>query len=130
MSINKKTGFEYLLDPHKEDTMLVYLMLMLTTIYALDYDWSRLHRCMTPNELRQTVEDYQENFPCIDCRDHFKLLLEQHPFPLDYVKTTEDVRVWTWYTHNLVNERLNKSWESFDIMLDCYQPESTYDFTL
>ena len=86
---------------------------------AYQYDWDRLHRCLTPKELNDTVQDYRENFPCIDCRQHFQSLLEIHPFPLHKVQTSEDVRVWTWFTHNLVNERLNKSWISFDIMLEC-----------
>ena len=76
---------------------------------------------MTPEHLRETVADYKENFPCLDCREHFQSLLEIHPFPLDYVRTSEDVRVWTWLTHNFVNERLNKTWESFDIMLECHK---------
>lgn len=92
----------------------------LTTVAAYDYDWSRLHRCMSPDELRTTVADYSENFPCLDCREHFQSLLDIHPYPLEHVKTPEDVRVWTWLTHNLVNERLDKPWESFDIMLECY----------
>ena len=109
--------------------LLLTFILYTAAVAAMDYDWPRLHRCMNPSELRETVADYTENFPCIDCRDHFNMLLEQHPFPLDYVRTSEDVRVWTWFTHNLVNERLNKSWESFDIMLDCYQPrEETSPF--
>ena len=86
---------------------------------AYDYDWSRLHRCLTANELAATVDDYSENFPCLDCRDHFQKLLDIHPFPIEYVRTTEDARVWTWLTHNLVNKRLNKKWESFDIMDEC-----------
>lgn len=84
-----------------------------------NYDWSRLHSCLTPESLRETVSDYSENFPCLDCREHFRSLLQIHPFPLDYVKTKEDARVWTWLTHNLVNERLNKTWQSFDIMMEC-----------
>ena len=90
-----------------------------THVRAYNYDWDRLHKCMTAGELRDTVEDYKENFPCLDCRDHWVRLMEQHPYPLDYVRTSEDVRVWTWLTHNLVNERLNKTWQSFDIMLEC-----------
>lgn len=95
------------------------LLLFMTSVYAYDYDWDRLHRCMTPETLKITVEDYRENFPCLDCREHFQSLLEIHPYPLDYVRTSEDARVWTWLTHNLVNVRLNKTWESFDIMLEC-----------
>jgi len=95
------------------------------TVRAYDYDWDRLHRCMAPDELRDTVEDYKENFPCLDCRDHWVMLMSQHPFPLHHVRTSEDVRVWTWLTHNLVNERLNKTWQSFDIMLECETLDST-----
>ena len=96
----------------------LYLLFGLTS--AFNYDWQRLHKCRTPQELFDTVHDYRENFPCIDCKEHFQSLLEMHPFPLDYVRTPEDVRVFTWLTHNLVNLRLNKKWESFDIMDECH----------
>lgn len=97
------------------------MLILFSNAYAYNYDWQRLHACETPLGLRQTVEDYRENFPCLDCREHFQSLLSIHPFPLDYVRTPEDVRVWTWLTHNLVNLRLNKTWESFDIMDECHK---------
>ena len=100
---------------------MLWLLIFILPVTAYHYDWARLHKCMTPQDLRETVADYKENFPCLDCREHFQSLLEIHPFPLDYVRTSEDVRVWTWFTHNLVNERLNKTWESFDIMLECHE---------
>ena len=89
------------------------------TAMATSYDWNRLHACISPDQLKETVFDYVENFPCLDCKEHFTELVRTHPFPLQFVRTTEDARVWTWLTHNLVNMRLNKTWESFDIMLEC-----------
>lgn len=100
---------------------VLLIVLLLVSVTSSNYDWSRLHRCMTPDELRQTVADYKENFPCEDCRKHFQALLDIHPFPLYQVQTSEDVRVWTWFTHNLVNERLHKKWVSFNIMKECYK---------
>lgn len=95
------------------------LVFFFVFVRAYDYDWNRLHACRTATQLKDTVADYHENFPCLDCRDHFQSLLAQHPFPLDRVQTPKDVLVWTWFTHNLVNLRLNKTWESFDIMDEC-----------
>ena len=95
------------------------LVFFFVFVRAYDYDWNRLHACRTATQLKDTVADYHENFPCVDCRDHFQSLLAQHPFPLDHVQTPKDVRVWTWFTHNLVNLRLNKTWESVDIMDEC-----------
>lgn len=95
------------------------LLLCVSSVAAYDYDWKRLHSQQNAEQLKLTVEDYSENFPCLDCREHFQSLLKIHPFPLDYVRTTEDARVWSWFTHNLVNLRLNKHWESFDIMDEC-----------
>jgi len=95
------------------------LWLLLSSVVAYDYDWDRLHKQQTAAELKSTVEDYRENFPCLDCREHFQSLLEMHPFALHYVRTTEDAKVWSWLTHNLVNLRLNKTWESFEIMDGC-----------
>lgn len=96
------------------------LLLLVVSAWSFDYDWGRLHSCETPVQLKSTVADYKENFPCLDCREHFQSLLKIHPFPLDYVRTPEDARVWTWLTHNLVNARLNKTWHSFDIMDECH----------
>lgn len=96
-------------------------LFMLAPVLSYDYDWQRLHRCNSAEELRTTVNEYAEHFPCLDCREHFQSLLQIHPFPLDYVRTPEDVRVWTWFTHNLVNLRLQKPWESFDIMDECHK---------
>ena len=96
------------------------IVLFLSTAESFRYGWERLHTCTSSMELKKTVVDYKENFPCLDCREHFQSLLKIHPFPLDYVQTSEDVRVWTWFTHNLVNQRLNKTWESFDIMDQCH----------
>lgn len=95
--------------------------LMCAWVSGYGYDWSRLHACNTADQLYQTVADYQENFPCLDCREHFQSLVEMHPFPLHYVKTPEDVRVWTWFSHNLVNQRLGKTWQSFDVMQQCVE---------
>lgn len=102
---------------------MIHAILLFVSVWlsnAFQYDWARLHACMTPETLRNTVHDYIEHFPCFECREHFeKLVTRDHPYPLEFVRTTEDVRVWTWLTHNLVNVRLNKKWESFDIMLEC-----------
>ena len=99
--------------------MIFILFFLVVVTEAYHYDWNRLHACETPTQLKETVHDYKENFPCLDCREHFQSLLEIHPFPLTKVKTPKDVRVWTWFTHNLVNLRLNKPWQSFDIMDEC-----------
>ena len=88
----------------------------MSIVTAYNYDWERLHRCATPSELVEAVDDYKENFPCLDCREHLQSLLLMHPFPLEYVKTLQDVQIWTWFTHNLVNKRLDKPWEPYDIM--------------
>ena len=74
---------------------------------------------MSAESLRETVDDYLANFPCIDCREHFKELVDTHPFPLEYVRTKADAKIWGWLTHNLVSVRLNKRWESFDIIQEC-----------
>lgn len=97
----------------------MWVWLLLGTASAFSYGWDRLHACQTAESLVRTVHDYRENFPCLDCREHFQVLLAIHPYPLHYVRTPEDARVWTWITHNLVNIRLNKTWESFDIMHEC-----------
>ncbi len=92
---------------------------------AVAYDWQRLHSYLTPQDLTTAVTDYQDNFPCVDCREHFTELLETHPFPLEYVQTESDCQIWTWLTHNLVNVRLNKPWQPFH--LDCKERCMAYE---
>ena len=102
---------------------MFWFFLYAASVLAKPYDWARLHACIAPDSLKETVADYVENFPCMDCKEHFSNLVQTHPFPLEFVRTTEDARVWTWFTHNLVNIRLNKKWESFDIMRECEEKE-------
>ena len=104
--------------------MRFIILFLINTVLALDYSWDRLHACIAAETLKETVFDYLQNFPCLDCREHFRELVETHPFPLQNVMITEDARVWTWLTHNLVNVRLNKTWQSFDIMLECAERQT------
>ncbi len=77
---------------------------------VLDFSWERLHSARTVPELVRTVHEYQERFPCEECREHFNELVQNHPFPLEEVHTLEDMRIWTWLTHNMVNRRIGKEW--------------------
>lgn len=95
---------------------LLLLCAVLSSAGALDYSWRRLHLCADPDRLRETVDDYRHRFPCLDCRAHFETLLQHHPFPLKLVRTPRDAQIWTWFTHNLVNLRLDKPWRGWDIM--------------
>ncbi len=99
-------------------TMIRLLCVLLSIMQssALDYSWQRLHTVRSSQELKQAVEDYLYNFPCEDCKDHFQDLVNTHPFPLSEVTSVEDARIWTWLTHNMVNQRLEKKWEPFEIM--------------
>ena len=87
----------------------------LPVVGAVRSDWACMHNANV-NELKEIVQEYSEGFPCEDCRHHFNDLLEVHPFQLADVKTDEDARVWSWLTHNIVNKRIGKTWESFNIM--------------
>ena len=65
-------------------------MLFLIPAMALDYTWSTLHASSHhPDVLKRTVANYREKFPCLDCREHFQLLLETHPFPLEWQEKKE-----------------------------------------
>jgi len=92
------------------------VLISVLTAYGQDYSWERLHTAQTPHELIQAVEDYVKHFPCKDCKDHFQDLVDTHPFPISNVATAEDARIWSWLTHNMVNMRLGKPWETFEIM--------------
>ena len=81
-------------------------------LYASLFTWARLHSITEPALLRTTVDEYVAHFPCEECREHFRELVDHHPFPLAHVRTPQDVQIWTWLTHNLVNLRLGKPWYS------------------
>lgn len=95
---------------------LLCVLLLIIQTSALDYSWDRLHSARTAYELKQVVAEYIEDFPCEDCKQHFEDLVNAHPFPLSEVASVEDARIWTWLTHNMVNQRLDKAWEPFEIM--------------
>lgn len=85
--------------------------------FLVDFTWERLHATQSVAELRAAVQEYQESFPCEECREHFCDLVEHHPFPIENVRSIADMRAWTWLTHNLVNKRIGKEWVSFDVMV-------------
>ena len=74
------------------------------------YDWLYLHNADSVETLKARVFQYAQSFPCEECRLHFNELLENHPYPLENVNNMEEARVWTWFTHNLVNQRIGKGW--------------------
>ena len=84
-------------------------------LYAALFTWARLHNIQNATLLKTTVQEYQQHFPCDECKIHFTQLLNTHPFPLEQVHTPEDTQIWSWLTHNLVNQRLNKTWQPFNI---------------
>lgn len=98
-----------------------WLWFFLPLASAIRHDWQCMHEARV-DELKNIVHEYSESFPCEECRDHFNDLLVSHPFQVDDIKTDEDAKVWSWLTHNMVNKRLGKPWEPFDIMSQ-YQTE-------
>lgn len=98
-----------------------WFFFLLPVVSALRYDWQCMHEAGA-DELKSIVMEYSESFPCEECREHFNTLLDTHPFQLDDIKTDNDAKVWSWLTHNIVNKRLGKPWEPYDIM-NQYQVE-------
>lgn len=90
-------------------------MKWLWLLLPLAYDWQCMHEAGF-DELKNIVTEYSESFPCEECREHFNDLLDSHPFQVNDIKTDEDAKVWSWLTHNMVNKRLGKPWEPFNIM--------------
>ena len=90
---------------------IMILFILFACAHALiDFSWDRLHSINNPKELENVVGEYIELFPCEECRYHFTELVQTHPIPIDTVYTREEVRIWSWLTHNLVNKRLGKEW--------------------
>lgn len=94
---------------------MFWWLILLPMVSALRTDWTCMHSAGA-EELKDIVDEYSKSFPCEECRDHFNDLLKVHPFQLEDVNTDKDAKVWSWLTHNIVNKRIGKKWESFDIM--------------
>lgn len=86
---------------------------MLPLLY---YSWSDLHEVQSVDDFRSVVSDFLEYFPCEECRSDFNEMVANHPFPVSEVRTLRDARVWSWLSHNMVNRKLGKDWQSFDIV--------------
>lgn len=95
--------------------MLYILLLLIQSCYALQTDWVCMHEASV-NNMKDIVNEYAVSFPCEDCREHFNNLLDTHCFPLEYVQTDEEAKIWSWLTHNIVNKRIGKKWQPFSIM--------------
>ena len=99
--------------------ILFFFVLSLVSVNSFFVSWRDLHRAaatQTPDEFYETISVVMSTFPCEECRQHFAILVNEHPFALENVRTRDDMRIWMWMTHNLVNVRLNKTWQSYDIL--------------
>ena len=80
------------------------------------YFWGALHlACLYADDyktLRAFVYSYTEVLPCPACRDHFKAVLDQHPFP----EESHNIEYFSWSVdvHNIVNHRLGKPMVTYD----------------
>lgn len=95
------------------------ILLYAASVNSFFVSWRDLHRAAATqpvDEFYETISTVMATFPCEECREHFANLVNEHPFPLENVRTRDDMRIWMWMTHNLVNVRLNKTWQSYDIL--------------
>ena len=104
--------------------MFIYYILFLCMIqFASAYyfvTWDELHRVTSVEEFHSQVDQIVREFACEDCREHFKELVDSHPFPLDKVTTLEEAKIWYWLSHNLVNVRIGKEWQPLDVLQQYY----------
>ena len=60
-----------------------------------------------------------EKFKCVDCRQHFKNYLVEHP-PSDYFMKEQGMFIWAWEFHNAVNVRLHKPIITYEEALEYF----------
>ena len=73
------------------------------------YTWQELHtQANQPFYFASLVRDYYNNFPCEECRLHFKKMVDEMEqyLPLDKIKTKKEAQIYSWLVHNNVNLRL------------------------
>ncbi|KAM4663360.1 sulfhydryl oxidase 2 [Discoglossus pictus] len=83
-----------------------------------------------PKALLQTMRGYiQEFFGCRECAKHFDAMVKES---IDTVKTMDEVALWLWSKHNVVNNRLagapsedpkfpKVQWPTPDICPSCHE---------
>lgn len=87
--------------------------------------WYTLHSlaafCDTnPSKYRATfaafLADFISKIRCEKCKNHATLFLAQHPIDPNVRQNQQplDMFKWTWFFHNKVNERLQKSYVSWE----------------
>lgn len=94
------------------------------------YSWEELH-VVAQNDaekFKETVWDYYENFPCDECKGHFRIMLaELEKFlPIQNIKTTNEAQTWAWLAHNSVNLRLKKEYFSLDCIRFAVKDEKNW----
>jgi hypothetical protein len=95
------------------------IVILLTVVNALEpYSWEEFHfyAKANPTHFVRIVRDYNENFPCADCRKHFRKVTKGliKWFPLKHIHTREESMIWSWLAHNKVNSHLNHTWYDWD----------------
>lgn len=80
------------------------------------YGWSDLHKVKSLDEFHAVVNYFRTAFPCEECRKDFDNLMQTHPYPLAEVSDMQEVKVWSWLTHNMVNKKIGKAWEPLSIL--------------
>ncbi len=103
---------------------IIYLFILFICVQACNayyfVTWPELHRIKSVDEFKSNVDRIVKDFACEDCRAHFENLVETHMFPLEYVDTLEEARLWLYLAHNSVNLRIGKPWQPLTI-LDQYE---------
>lgn len=95
--------------------------------------WSEIHsrslKAQTKEQKREYdfyIQDLQDKFFCLDCRNHFGKYLKRYPpwkAPFKSDKNGRDITYfyWSWKFHDSVNERLGKKRWSFKDSYKYYQ---------
>ena len=91
------------------------LLLGMTLLPADEpYSWPELHTTAyrDVDDFKDMVNDYYDNFPCGDCREHFQKMTTDLTswIPLESITSRDEAQIWAWLAHNHVNLRLEKEW--------------------
>jgi len=96
-------------------------------------EWKKIHskaleaiNVEKKKQYDQYIIELQENFKCLDCRQHFGDYLEQYPpwkEPIKYDEMGRDITYfyWSWKFHHRVNKRLGKQGLTFQETYDIYK---------
>ena len=98
---------------------------MQSTKFWGPHTWCLIHSMATTYEpqnkkaFKDLIENLTKTLPCKKCRENLKRHLQELPVE-PYLKNNQDLLLWTYLLHDIVNKELGKKSPPFDTVQRYY----------